>query len=400
MKFRKYGLLLSLYSFCLILIFSCQNSGKHDHVTISGKIVFSRGEMLYLTEIMAFESVTVDSVRLKEDGSFRFFVPVKDVSIFRIGTANDNSLTIICEKGETVELTGDIRSLPATYTVSGSQASSLIHELHLFTMSNYAVFDSLSAIWEKRKYDNDKLSLRDSLDSVAMNVYNSQQQFVLNFVETNINSLASIVALYQVFGRVPVLDEFEYIDLYEKVALNLRETYPGNQHVNELSARVVKNKTLMKEKEEIRKRLQPGNPVPELSLPDKDGTPVSVSEYKGNVILIYFWSATSAPSRKMNQELSRISRQYAEKGFLLYTVSLDSNPEMWKKALELDKLPGFHVNDQRSLNSPVMKMFQISDLPHTVLVDREGLIAGTGLTVDEINQKVYELLSLRNNPAR
>jgi peroxiredoxin len=384
----------------LILIMSnCSPSGKKDRVQIKGRFVFSRGEMVYLREILAYDKTTLDSARLNENGEFEFSVPVKDVSIFWIGTSEDNYLTLICEKGEKTEITGDIRSLPATYSVSGSPASDKVLELHKFTLSNYVYFDTLSSIWEKRKYDNGKMLLRDSLDSIALTVYQSQKDYVLKFINENMQSLSAIMALYQVFGRVSVLDEFEYIELYEKTADVLRVKYPTNQHVNELSARVAKNKLTMKENEEIVKRLQPGNPVPELSLPDKDGKPISVGELKGSTVLIYFWSATSPPSRKMNQELVRIHRQFASKGFTLYTVSLDNNTDNWKKAVELDKLPGFHVNDQRSLSSPVFKMFNFSDLPHSILVDNEGIIIGSGLTADEINVKLYELLPQQRNAA-
>lgn len=399
MKNRRYRIAIICIIFLPLFAVNCSPSGKKENVHIKGRFVFSRGETVYLKEILAFEKTLIDSVRLNENGEFEFSVPVKDVSIFWLGTSEDNYLTLICEKGEKAEVTGDIRSLPATYTVSGSPASGKILELHKFTLSNYIYFDSLSAIWEKRKYDSDKLLLRDSLDSMALTVYQSQKDYVLKFVNDNMQSLAAIMALYQVFGRVTVLDEFEYIELYEKTADVLRIKYPANQHVNELSARVAKNKLTLQEKEEIVKRLQPGNPVPELSLPDKDGKPVSVGELKGSTVLIYFWSATSPPSRKMNQDLIRIHRQFAPRGFTLYTVSFDNNTDNWKKALELDKLPGFHVNDQRSLSSPVFKMFNFSDLPHSILVDSEGIIIGSSLNTDEINAKLYELLPQQRNAA-
>lgn len=378
-----------------VCIAGCYNGNTRNDTDISGKFVYSRGEVVYLKEILVFEKVVVDSVRLKESGEFSFKIPVDDVIILWIGTSEDNYITLICEKGETVQITGDIRSLPASYTVSGSPASELLHSLQEYTYAHYRQFDTLSMIWEKRKYDNDKLVLRDSLDKAALQIYEDQEQFVKQFVTDNMESLAAIVALYQIFGRVPILDEFEYIELYEQTAQVLKEIYPGNQHVNELSARVVKNRLILKEKQEIIQRLQPGNPVPELSLSDRDGAPASIKNFKGHTILINFWAATSPKSRKLNQELIQLHKLHSARGFLLFNVSFDPNQDIWKKAVSLDKLPGIHVNDQRSLSSPVMKMFNISELPHTILVDREGLIVGNGLTFDEINQKLFELLPSR-----
>ncbi len=390
--FKVFLILTVLFS---AYITGCHSGKKRNDVHISGKFVFSRGETLYLKEILVFDKETVDSARIKESGEFHFDVPVNDVKILWLGTSEDNYVTLICEPGEDVKLTGDIRNLPSSYGITGSPSSELIHALQSYTFAHYRQFDTLTMIWEKRKYDNDKLELRDSLDEVALLVYKNQEQYVKQFVTDNNESLAAIVALYQIFGRTPILDEFENIELYEQTAEVLKEKYPGNQHVNELAARVAKNRLILREKEEITQRLQPGNPVPELSLPDRDGAPVSIADYKGYTILINFWAGTSPQSRKLNQDLVQISRQHASKGFLLFNVSFDPNPEIWKKAVSLDNLPGIHVNDQRNLSSPVMKMFNISDLPYTILVDRDGFIAGNGMSAEEINQKLYELLPAR-----
>jgi len=315
-----------------------------------------------------------------------------------LGTSEDNYITLVCEQGETPELSGDIRSLPATYTVKGSPGSEKLLELHLYTLKHYELFDSLSEIWEQGKYDKDKLALRDSLDSIARGVYQAQEEYVKQFVENNMESLTAILALYQVFGRIPVLDEFEYLDLYDQTAQSLKLKYPTNQHVNELSARVSKNKALQKEKEEITKRLLPGNPVPELSLPDREGSPVSVADYKGYALLLYFWSSTDPKCRKMNPELLTLQKKYEAKGFSLFSISLDNNPDIWEKAITLDKLPGVHVIDQRGWSSPVINMFNIESIPHTILIDKEGIIIGNNLNFEEINTRLHETVSANKNP--
>ncbi len=386
---------ITVLFFVAFIIFSCGGNKENHSVTINGKFVFSRGETVYLYDIKVYDKVAIDSVRLKESGEFSFSFEVDDAMILWLGTAEDNYVTLVCEGGEILEISADVRNIPGTYTVSGSSGSEQIQELHFYTIAHYAKFDTLSQIWENRKYDNDKLILRDSLDSVALGIYTAQEKFVMDFVETNNESLAAIMGLYQVFGRVTVLDEFEHIQLFRETAMSLKEKYPANEHVNELMARVEKNTILMKEKEEIIKRLQPGNPVPELSLPGKDGAPVSVSDYKGYTILIYFWSATCPKSRKMNAELVNVSKLHSPRGFLLFSVSLDNNPEVWKKAIELDKLPGIHVNDQRDWHSPVVKVFNIPELPYSVLVDKDGNIVANGLSSEEINIKLYEILPFR-----
>ena len=43
------------------------------------------------------------------------------------------------------------------------------------------------------------------------------------------------------------------------------------------------------------KRLAPGDPAPEFTLPDADGQPVSLSSYRGQRVIVYFYPAAMTP---------------------------------------------------------------------------------------------------------
>ena len=42
-------------------------------------------------------------------------------------------------------------------------------------------------------------------------------------------------------------------------------------------------------------RLQPGDPAPDFTLPDADGKPVSLSDFRGRRVIVYFYPAASTP---------------------------------------------------------------------------------------------------------
>jgi thioredoxin-dependent peroxiredoxin len=42
-------------------------------------------------------------------------------------------------------------------------------------------------------------------------------------------------------------------------------------------------------------RLAPGDPAPDFTLPDADGKPVSLSDYRGRRVVVYFYPAASTP---------------------------------------------------------------------------------------------------------
>jgi thioredoxin-dependent peroxiredoxin len=42
-------------------------------------------------------------------------------------------------------------------------------------------------------------------------------------------------------------------------------------------------------------RLTPGDPAPDFTLPDADGKPVSLSDFRGRRVIVYFYPAASTP---------------------------------------------------------------------------------------------------------
>ena len=42
-------------------------------------------------------------------------------------------------------------------------------------------------------------------------------------------------------------------------------------------------------------RLAPGDPAPDFTLPDADGKPVSLSDFRGRRVIVYFYPAASTP---------------------------------------------------------------------------------------------------------
>jgi len=391
MKKHFYHFIL-LVSLTLFLYQCTCDRMQKNKVIISGTFLYSRGETLYIEQINAYESVLLDSVIIKENGEFNFTIKPEETTFIIVRTTKQNAITLLVEHDEHIQLSGDIRSLPATYKVSGSPGSVLLQELHNNTFQNYMLLDSLAMIWEQKKYAQNKLQVRDSLDLAALKIFEQQKQFVLDFINTNPHSLASIMALYQTFAREKIIDEFTHIPLFELVATELKKHYPNNSHIFELSSRVERNKHILKERKAIQKRMTPGNAFPETSLPDRDGKPVSINDYSGYTRLVYFWSSQCALCRKINAEISKIVKKYEQKNLILYAVSLDFNKELWHHAVEIDKLHGVHVSDLHEWHSPVVKICNVSDIPHLILVDKEGKIVQIDIQIEELEEIIRKTI--------
>jgi cytochrome c biogenesis protein CcmG/thiol:disulfide interchange protein DsbE len=64
-------------------------------------------------------------------------------------------------------------------------------------------------------------------------------------------------------------------------------------------------------------------PIPDLTLKDLDGNDVSLSEYKGKVILVNFWATWCDPCRVEIPWLIEMQQKYGPKGFVILGIALD-----------------------------------------------------------------------------
>ena len=79
--------------------------------------------------------------------------------------------------------------------------------------------------------------------------------------------------------------------------------------------------------------LEPGSPAPAFSLPDKDGKVHSLSEYRGQKVILYFYPAASTPgctTQACDFRDNMASLQSA--GYVVLGVSKDKLPALQKFA--------------------------------------------------------------------
>lgn len=66
-----------------------------------------------------------------------------------------------------------------------------------------------------------------------------------------------------------------------------------------------------------------GQPEPQLTLKDLNGTDVSLSDYKGKVVLVNFWATWCEPCRVEIPWLIEMQEKYGPKGFVILGIALD-----------------------------------------------------------------------------
>jgi peroxiredoxin len=110
-------------------------------------------------------------------------------------------------------------------------------------------------------------------------------------------------------------------------------------------------------------------PAPDFVLDSNTGKPIKLSGYKGKVVMINFWATWCGPCRDEWPLLESIYKQYQKQDFVLLGVNVepDSKPaEDWLKATPVSFPILFDTK------SEVSKMYEVSGMPSTIIVDRKG----------------------------
>jgi thiol-disulfide isomerase/thioredoxin len=136
-----------------------------------------------------------------------------------------------------------------------------------------------------------------------------------------------------------------------------------------------------------------GQPATEIVMNGLDGKPMPLSSLKGQVVLIDFWASWCGPCRRENPHVVGLYNQYKDKGFTVYSVSLDQDKLRWENAILTDGLiwPN-HVSDLAGWQNAAAKLYGVSSIPHTVLVDRNGNIVARNLRGEQLTAKLKELM--------
>ncbi|MFV0554712.1 MAG: TlpA family protein disulfide reductase [Mangrovibacterium sp.] len=148
----------------------------------------------------------------------------------------------------------------------------------------------------------------------------------------------------------------------------------------------------IKAKYDFLERVSVGKPAPDFTLNDPEGNPISLSSFKGKILLLDFWASWCGPCRAENPNVVKAYGKYHDKGFEILGVSLDTGKDKWLKAIKDDGLVWNHVSELKGWKGEVSALYGVKGIPHTVLIDREGTIIAKNLRGEALVNKLAELL--------
>jgi thiol-disulfide isomerase/thioredoxin len=134
-------------------------------------------------------------------------------------------------------------------------------------------------------------------------------------------------------------------------------------------------------------------PAPDIAMTDTTLANVRrLSDLKGKYVLIDFWASWCGPCRRENPNVVRLYHKYKNKGFDIFSVSLDQQRDRWIKAIQDDGLMwSNHVSDLKFWQNEAARMYAVTSIPRTVLLDKNGIIIARDLRGPALEEKLREV---------
>ena len=112
-------------------------------------------------------------------------------------------------------------------------------------------------------------------------------------------------------------------------------------------------------------------PAPESKFLTMDGKTVTLSDYKGKVVLLDFWATWCGPCRMAMPGLQKIHETMGSKGVVVLGVSLDKNPPLQVPPL-LKKMGISYTSLADNPKDPSSLKWDVRAIPSLYLIDRKG----------------------------
>jgi thiol-disulfide isomerase/thioredoxin len=383
---------MALFFLCATLLSSC----RVKTAEITGILENPRPrEYIFFQELKSKELLTVDSAIVSEDGSFDFKRKVKFPSFYLLKINQNNFLTMLIEPGEKIKMTSHFDSLNYPVAVIGSKGTKLLADYNKTLLKTINKIRKLSEIHDKNLGRPDFVYVIDSLDNLAGGYLNEMNSYAKKYIDDNISSLVSLVALYsQVAPNVYVLNFEKDLSYFKKVDSSLFQKYPVYEPVIDLHNQVKEMIAYYDNKKSVPQSSGEKMEAPEIILPSPEGDTIKLSSTRGSYVLLDFWASWCSPCRMESPNLLRAYNMYHARGFQIYQVSLDKTKDAWIKGIQDDKLEKWiHVSDVKYWNSVVVSLYKIESIPTNFLLDKEGRIIASNLRGDALQRKLSELFN-------
>jgi len=346
---------------------ACKSSS--DEALVKGQIKNMPDGDIYF--IRSSNEEHIDTIQVK-DGKFEWKTKVQEPTVYMINFgANQQPAFVILESGETtISYVADSLN---SIEIQGGKEQSLYNT---FIKTCKPVFRSMDSLGQLAVANEENVALLQELQTEFFKLDAIIKEKQMAFVKANNESVAATFVAVNYLNEKMDKTAADAENMLNLLAPKARETFYGKR-IAELLKQL--------------KGTSVGQPAAEFTLNDPSGKAVSLSDYKGKVVLIDFWASWCGPCRGENPNVVAAYLRYKDKNFTVLGVSLDKNKADWLQAIQEDKLIWKHVSDLKFWETPMVQLYGFNGIPYNVLIDPQGIVIADNLRGSQLLDKLNEV---------
>jgi len=385
---KKQGFIIFSLLLGIAMITGCS---KGNRFTVEGTITTAEGDTLFLEQRALAGVALLDSAVLDEKGSFRFRQPAPGNPEFYQLRLGKQSAAFAVDSSETLRVTADATDLYRSFSVKESPINDQLRQVDRLVSETATALRELEE--EHKAGSIDDVGFINQLDTALLSYKGEISKLILG----NPAGAAAYYALFQKINNFLIFDPYDRRDypMFGAVATSWNRYYPDSdrsRHLYEFTMNALKVRRQQEQQALLLENALPetGSGLPDILLPAVNGEKVALSSLKGKVVLLDFTVYGADFSPKHNMDLNAVYGSFNRSGFEIYQIAFDSDEHFWKTAAS--NLPWITVRDPQSVNSRMLSMYNVREVPTAFIINREGDVVARVEEYARLEEELKKLL--------
>ncbi len=385
--FRVFFTLTWTLVVCFAVV-SCKQEGVFK---VEGSIASAEGDTLYLEHRGLASVVTLDSVVLKAEGKFSMKQPAPaNPEFYQLRLRNQVAVFAV-DSTETLRVTADGDKLYHSFMVEDSPTNDRLKRVDELTLQAAGAISELENRHDMGSIDD--MAFIEQLDSLLMAYKEQASKLILG----NPSGAAAYYAVFQKINDYLIFDPYNKQDyaMFGAVATSWNRYYPDTErtkHLYDFAMNALQTRRQQERQAALFENIpfEEGTGLPDIVLRGVDGKQIALSSLEGKVVLLDFvvYNAEFSPVHNIN--LNTLYTRYKARGLEIYQVSFDSDEHFWKTSAS--NLPWITVRDPMSVNSSLLAIYNVREIPTAFIIDRNGDITARVEDYDTLAAEIEKVL--------
>lgn len=370
MNKRKKNTLRAIIAISLVFITTvgmAQNNRIKAEMALTFKsYIHQPGAKFQLFKVWPSKKVLVDTMRLNSEKELTFNISDTVYTMFELqGKKPFVNQQIILERG----LCKIVLNADTQLNVIGNDYQNLLEHYNKTIAPLNKEWQTAGIKYTKAKNLEEKLLAEKESKEIAAKV----QTFKLNFIKSQKNNIVGEWVTYSNMFSWRLGELLQLEGLFN--GLNTRTPI-----LKEIKSNIAS--------QELTKMVDKMAPLFTLSSIKNDEVSLANEIKKSKYILLDFWASWCTPCRAANRELAPHYKELKKNGLEIISISVDEDLDLWKKAVESDKIPWMQLIVPNAMKSKVVQDYLVKTLPSTFLINSDGIIIEQNISIDSLKKRI------------